>query len=69
MNKSELMTIVSDVLLENSKLSEGKIEEIADLVSDAILLNTAEDEIDDISSHEVPIDGFSEIFDFGPEEY
>lgn len=50
MNKSELMTIVSDVLLSNSKLKEEKIEELADLVSDAILLNIADEQGDTLES-------------------
>ena len=44
MNKSELMTIISDVLLSNTKLKEEKIEELADLASDAIRLNIADEQ-------------------------
>lgn len=63
------MTIISNVLLENSQLTDSTIEELSDLASDAILLNMADDdELDDISAHELPIDGFSEVL-FDPDEY
>lgn len=44
------MTIVSDVLLSNTKLKEEKIEELSDLVSDAILLNIADEQGDSLES-------------------
>ena len=38
------MTLIVDVLLSNSKLKEEKIEELADIVSDAILVRMAEED-------------------------